>query len=191
VDYVKQVVKQKRLSPSEFRTLLNNIIFNVSLELRSLKAEGFDLGRERLKYLQQVNQIESAAAGRKVLKDFVAAVQSNLLGISAEKDQENICLIIDFIKNNFDQPLSLSSVAQHFHFNSSYLSTYFSNHYPEGFNEYLNKIRVKESVFLLGSTRKTISEIGINVGYSDHSYFCKVFKKIMGMSPSAYRKSLS
>ncbi|WP_337588930.1 helix-turn-helix domain-containing protein [Gorillibacterium massiliense] len=33
-----------------------------------------------------------------------------------------------------------------------------------------------------------ISEISSMVGYSDHSYFCRVFKKVTGLAPSQYRK---
>ncbi|MBO1914454.1 AraC family transcriptional regulator, partial [Microvirga sp. 3-52] len=35
---------------------------------------------------------------------------------------------------------------------------------------------------------KSIAKISMLVGYSDHSYFCRVFKKIRGVSPSSYRR---
>jgi two-component system response regulator YesN len=78
-------------------------------------------------------------------------------------------------------------VAKAFHFNPSYLSTFFASHNPEGFNEYLNKIRVEKASELLRGGEASISEISGMVGYSDHSYFTKVFKKRTGLSPSQYR----
>jgi two-component system response regulator YesN len=68
------------------------------------------------------------------------------------------------------------------------LSSYFTSHNKEGFSEYLNKIRVEKAADLLKQDFASISEISGKVGYSDHSYFTKVFKKLTGISPSQYKK---
>ena len=57
--------------------------------------------------------------------------------------------IIEYISNHYYEQLSLKQVADKFHFNYYYLSSYFSSHNTEGFSEYLNKIRIEKAIELL------------------------------------------
>ena len=56
------------------------------------------------------------------------------------------------------------------------------------FTEHLNQTRVGKSCSLLTSTTLSLSEIASRCGFEDQSYFSKVFKKQMGVSPKEYRK---
>ena len=97
--------------------------------------------------------------------------------------------IIHYIQTNYAEPLTLTDVSQKFSFNYYYLSSYFSSHNHEGFNEFLNKIRIEKACEFLKQDIP-ISSISSMVGYSDQSYFSKVFKKFTGFTPSSYRKNL-
>ena len=55
---------------------------------------------------------------------------------------------------------------------------------------YINKKRIYKSLKLLGSTNLSIEEIGDLVGLDNTSYFYKLFKKEIGISPKQYRNSL-
>ena len=96
--------------------------------------------------------------------------------------------IIQYIHAHYDEQLTLADVSKLFNFNYYYLSSYFSSHNKEGFNEFLNKIRIEKACDFLKQDIP-ISDISSMVGYSDHSYFCKVFKKFTGLTPSNFRKS--
>ncbi|MGO4372676.1 helix-turn-helix transcriptional regulator, partial [Paenibacillus sp. MCAF20] len=100
----------------------------------------------------------------------------------------NMKRLLDYIDEHYAEPLNLTEMAKHFHFNPSYLSSYFSTHNEEGFIEYLHKVRTDKAASLLRKGEAMISEISGLVGYSDHSYFCKVFKRHTGHSPSSYRR---
>jgi transcriptional regulator GlxA family with amidase domain len=54
--------------------------------------------------------------------------------------------------------------------------------------DYLNRFRVFFAAGLLLKTDETIQEIALRSGFQDHAYFCRVFKKIYGLSPGQYRK---
>jgi AraC-like DNA-binding protein len=54
--------------------------------------------------------------------------------------------------------------------------------------DYLNRFRVFFAAGLLLKTDETIQEIALQSGFQDHAYFCRVFKKIYGLSPGQYRK---
>ena len=98
-------------------------------------------------------------------------------------------MFMEYLKNHYAEPLTLSDVAANFHFNPSYISSYFKAHNREGFIDSLNRIRIEEACKLLLQDRATIAEISDMVGFSEHSYFCKVFKKVKGMSPSQYKRN--
>lgn len=57
--------------------------------------------------------------------------------------------ISQYIYDHYDEPLALTDVAKKFNFNYSYFSSYFSSHNKEGFNEFLNKIRIEKAIEML------------------------------------------
>jgi AraC-like DNA-binding protein len=55
--------------------------------------------------------------------------------------------------------------------------------------DYLNRYRVLQSITLLLQTTETIGVIARQVGFKDQAYFSRVFHKVTGMSPQAYRET--
>ena len=95
----------------------------------------------------------------------------------------------DYLDVNYmREALSLGEVASHIGITSNYLSALFSKETGETFSEYLNRIRIRAAARLLKNSGLTINEIASQTGYSDPVYFSKVFKRLMGMSPRAYKK---
>ncbi|KOY13405.1 response regulator transcription factor [Paenibacillus xylanivorans] len=172
----------------EIKSFLGNLIFNVTITLADMDVQSSALEESKYAYFKHVDGASSLAEAMKVLDQFMAEVQECTTGEGGRRSDPNMKMLLEYMHEHFDQPLGLAEVAKHFHFNPSYLSSYFSSHKKEGFNEYLNKIRIEKAEELLRSDDVTISEISSKVGYSDHSYFCKVFKKFTGLSPSRYRR---
>ena len=57
-----------------------------------------------------------------------------------------------------------------------------------GVNEYINRLRIERSVYLLANTNLSISEISYEVGFSSPSYFTKCYKEQFGESPTDFLK---
>ncbi|TFE25173.1 helix-turn-helix transcriptional regulator [Cohnella luojiensis] len=55
------------------------------------------------------------------------------------------------------------------------------------FNDYITRVRIDRAKEQLRTTTLKIARISQMVGYEDQNYFCNVFKKVTGVSPSAYR----
>ncbi|SFE75917.1 Helix-turn-helix domain-containing protein [Paenibacillus catalpae] len=55
------------------------------------------------------------------------------------------------------------------------------------YNDYVTRVRIERSKELLRTTTLKIARISQLVGYEDQGYFCNVFKKVTGVSPSSYR----
>jgi two-component system, response regulator YesN len=173
----------------EFKSFFGNIIFNITILLGNMDYDVKELENHKFTFFNSIDEATTANVVTSQLKTFIQEAKKSISAKNSQTSHSNFKMILDYIEEHFAEPLSLTSVAQHFHFNPSYLSSYFASHNREGFNEYLNKIRIEEAVRLLVNQATPISEISGMVGYSDHSYFCKVFKKLKGVSPSKYRRS--
>ncbi|HAM15773.1 MAG TPA: hypothetical protein DCP91_07940 [Eggerthellaceae bacterium] len=101
-----------------------------------------------------------------------------------------IYAIQQFVTENYANPdICLEMVARHVYVHSSYVSHIFSEKFNIGFRDYVNFLRVKQAKELLVNTNKPIGEICRSVGYSDHSYFNKIFKRWEGVTPTEYRNA--
>ena len=92
-----------------------------------------------------------------------------------------------YIQEHYAEPLSLSALAAQFALSPSYLSRSFKKVCGIGLVDYLNQVRIDHAISLLHSSDLKTQEIAPCVGYSDPKYFCRVFKRITSLSPSAFR----
>ncbi len=97
---------------------------------------------------------------------------------------------ITLIDSDLTAALSLRTLAQSLNISGSYLSTLFKKETGNTLTEYINERRIKHAIHLLNTTRLQIQTIAQHCGIMDVQYFSKVFKRITGMTPKAYRESL-
>ncbi len=173
----------------EYKSFHENIIFTITVLLNNMDYAVNELENEKFKYFNSIDEANSAREVVELLHQFLAEVKKVIQEKTHHSSKSNMNRMLEYIQEHYAEPLSLTGVANHFHFNPTYLSSYFSSNNREGFNEYLNKVRIEEATKLLIQDTLSIAEISGRVGYSDHSYFCKVFKKVKGVSPSQYRRT--
>ncbi|MDL0435862.1 MULTISPECIES: response regulator transcription factor [unclassified Niallia] len=187
-DHVAAISSMYTLDVYEYKSFFSNIIFNITILLSNMEYEIHSLEQSKYVYLKGIEEANSAEEVVKKLECFLRDTKTVINTVKTKPENVNIKNIIAYMNEHYREPLTLTNVAQHFHFNPSYLSSYFSTHMKEGFSEYLNRVRIEEASKLLVAGTAPISEISGIVGYSDHSYFCKVFKKMTGLSPSQFRR---
>jgi len=86
-----------------------------------------------------------------------------------------------------DSMFSIQSVAKTCHVSPAYLGKIFREQTGEFFNDYLLKVRMLEAEKLLFDNVLRIGDIAERVGFSNQSYFNKMFRKVYGISPREYR----
>lgn len=97
--------------------------------------------------------------------------------------------VVTYIKRNFANDISLSSVAKLHFVSPEHLSRTFKRDTGFGFNEYLTLVRLQHAERMLkGPDDMSISEIAYNCGFNDSNYFSDKFKRTYGQSPLKYRK---
>ncbi len=182
-DYANKAI-DGRIDEFKLKNQIQNMLYNL---IFTFDAKEVDIEELRQKLFARIDAT-SYAEDFKELLDGIRDDINLFVKDKQENDNEIISKILNYIHDHYNEELDLAEVAKVFNFNYSYLSYYFNYHVKEGFSEYLNGIRVNEACNLLKDSDRTIVEISEIVGYSDQSYFSRVFKKITGMSPMMWRK---
>ncbi len=98
--------------------------------------------------------------------------------------------VIKDIRDHYMEDISLTSLADKYSISTGHLSNMIKERLQVGFSDYISSLRMQRAKELLRDESMSIQEIAETVGYNDYFYFTKVFKKVVGISPSKYRKSI-
>ncbi len=94
-----------------------------------------------------------------------------------------------YLGEHIDRSLTLDQMARHAGLSKSHFSRLFKEQTGYSPTDYFIHLKMQRACMLLSLSRKSIREIGSDVGYDDPYYFSRIFKRIMGSPPQAYRKS--
>lgn len=163
----------------ELTTLLSRVAMDGGAKADSV----YELNSKFLSLLYREQELEDLCL---VLQEVVESFMSAMF---YEKDKGNpyIRKALRYIAENYSEHLELSQVAAYSGLSPSYFSTLFRDVVGVSFREHLNRVRVEESKRLLLSTEYSLADIAIAMGFPDQSYYCKVFKKIVGLTPGKFR----
>lgn len=105
--------------------------------------------------------------------------------LSESKDgySKTIKKSIDYIHKNYKQHISLQDISNYVFLSHEYFSRLFKEEVGENFSSYLTNYRMKKAESLIKNTDMKISQIAIEVGYTNASYFSRSYKKFKGISP--------
>lgn len=92
-----------------------------------------------------------------------------------------------YIRENIGEKILIGDICNRLNCSKSTLLTSFKKQYGITVNAYITELRLAMAVKLLTESDLTISEISAETGFSDQSYFSKVFSARYGASPSEYR----
>ena len=95
-----------------------------------------------------------------------------------------------YIRNHYQEPISLASLAEQFYLHPNYLSRLFKEKTGKNFIDYITEIRMDKVKEMLADPNGKISDISQAVGYENPRYFSKVFKQTTGFTPREYREHI-
>ncbi len=97
--------------------------------------------------------------------------------------------VIDFIEMNYSSKFTIAQIAHFVGLDRSYLCSIFKEYIHSSIQEYLIHYRMNKACELMSNSQLSIGDISRSVGYEDPLLFSKMFKKIKGTSPKAYRNA--
>ena len=126
-----------------------------------------------------------------VLESYIRMI---LLQYTNERATDGIAPMMENIKryltSNPCGEVSIGELAGIFHYNEKYLGRLFKRETGKTIHEYVNEKRIRRAEQLLRSTDDSIINISERVGFNNVTYFNRIFKKLHGKSPAAYRKDV-
>lgn len=96
----------------------------------------------------------------------------------------------NYIQEHLTEDLSIIKISKAINVSKSVLYKKFQNHVHCTVGEYINKKRVERAVQLLTNTSLSMEDISQKCGFSSGSYFTKIFKQNMGVTPLKFKKNL-
>ncbi|MFC4319894.1 GH39 family glycosyl hydrolase [Litchfieldia salsa] len=105
-------------------------------------------------------------------------------------NDQRLLEILKYMNNHYmKSDLGLQDIADEFSLNSQYLSRYFKMKVGIPLKKKLDSMRLNKSLIALQTTDDTVTEVALKYGFPDSKAYYRVFKDVLGMTPSEYRES--
>jgi len=140
---------------------------------------------ERSSYSEYLAHYALSLLAMEITADFVSGYA---LGLESST-YKHITEIMEWIRVNRIENLSVTKVAEAFNYNPNYLSGAFKKHTGVSLLDYITRTKIDFAKSLLLSSRDTVRNIANYVGFEDEKYFMKVFKRVEGVTPTQYRNA--
>ena len=124
----------------------------------------------------------------KVFQDWLLKISDFLNADKVSKTNYLTSQLLEYIRANYEKPLSLYSIADEFNRSTPYISRLIKQTTGKNFTDLLTDLRIQKARELLKTSSYHVNEISHMVGYPNFRYFSRIFKQQTGMTPNDYRK---
>lgn len=108
---------------------------------------------------------------------------------SIESSVDIVKLIKKYVKEHLNEEIAMVDLAEMVHMNAQYMVRIFKKQEGISVLEYITLERIQTAKILLQETDYSIYQVADAVGYSNYSYFTRIFKKIEKITPQEYKKN--
>ncbi|MCD7837023.1 MAG: 2-isopropylmalate synthase [Lachnospiraceae bacterium] len=129
-----------------------------------------------------------------IIKSSIEALVSaaNKLAVEqhiTEGREERIVDIVSYIQKQYAE-VTLDRLSEEFHLSKPYLSKYIKDKTGMTFQEAVKEERMNKACALLKETSQSVENVAASVGYENVEHFNRLFKKLYGLTPVQYRRSI-
>lgn len=122
------------------------------------------------------------------LSTFIFQEQFRHIGAPNHKELSFSMRVIYYLQEHVETNLTLQDLADYFKYSESHFSTLFQKETGTSPINYFIRLKIQKACQYIELTDMKLNEIAMRLGFDEQAYFSRVFTKVMGMSPSAYRK---
>ncbi|HEX7712646.1 MAG TPA: AraC family transcriptional regulator, partial [Bacillota bacterium] len=140
-------------------------------------------------YLREVNGLQTVDELAFWLSKVMARFTDSVFNLTNVKNSDILYKAVAYMRENYAQEIKLEKLARHVNLSPTYFSKIFNEGMHCNFSNYLNVLRVENSKKYLLNEEIPLVEVAGLVGFQDQSYYTKVFKRIINISPGEFRKS--
>lgn len=96
--------------------------------------------------------------------------------------------VVQYLNVRYAEKITLEDVAHHVYLSPTYLSRVFKRETGSSLVDFLNRIRIEKSKELLSQPDIRLIDVALQCGFESQSYYNRVFKQSVGMTPQQYRQ---
>src|SRR5699024_7201978 len=139
-------------------------------------------------YLEVLNKNNLIEIKELMLHGLINPIVEMIQNVT-DREMKNLSdKMLVLIHKQYDQDISLESLADQLHYNSNYLSSVFKKEVGLNFADYLQNYRLTIAKEYLVNTEMLIKEISERLKYNNPQNFIRFFKKKVGVTPGEYRR---
>jgi len=179
------------ISSSEVKHFVRSIPELFFEQHESTLAEMYTIEHIAKEIRYELRMVTSFTTCRSTLIRVLSGLMDEVRDHMYQRNTKPIRLAMDFVKSKYANPITLDDVASEVGLSSVYFSSIFKKETSQNFTDFLMEYRMTIAKNLLKSSNLSIKEIAHEVSFLDPRYFSKVFKKIVGIKPTDYKKIYS
>ena len=167
------------------------VILAIGKEFSKDHEEFSEVFGQQSNYMEKIGRIGDARSMKLWVTNYLAWIMDYSAAKLKVTETDVIVKAKRYITEHCEEAeLSLTEVAEYVGLNEKYFTNRFTKETGENFSSYVTALRMQKAKELLKTTSFKIYEISEMVGYRNVEHFNRVFKKMNGITPAGYRKTM-
>lgn len=183
-NFIDEAVRLRLLDYGTMKNILQDILqaFFVYMEIHHIQAHHLPL--------MNFASVETVEQMNRWVKSCLDDMFEKKTSGNPTYNEAVIEKVKNYILNHLGESLGRESIAEHVNLSPDYISKIFKSVTGKNLSQYIIDERMEKAVLLMKTTRLNVSQVAVEVGCDNFSYFSKLFKKHTGLTPREYRASL-
>jgi YesN/AraC family two-component response regulator len=146
--------------------------------------EGTEFGRDAIERSSNAEELEAFMIA------WITAFRERLTAFHTRiTENDRMQRVVSYLREHISDPIGLNDVAEHVEMNPSAFSRWFRETHGSTFVDVCTHLRIDHAARMLLTTSSRIVDIAAMSGYPNARYFAAVFRRVVGVSPSEYRRN--
>ncbi len=190
INNVFYILEDEHINDARLNYYLQKMLYVIAMAAIEIGANPGVVYNLKYTIKEKINNLKNKANNysflNSVFSDYLILIDKNI----NKHNNKYVQKTIRYLQNNYQQKIFLSDLAEQVYLSTSYLSKLFKKEVNKTITEFLTEIRLEEAKSYLINSNLPLKNISEKVGFSEVSYFNKVFKKNEGLPPGEFRKKI-
>lgn len=143
----------------------------------------------RSRWLTELDGLETIYDAEEfLLRLFMWKQSASRLAFDQPVQRSEIQKALDYVARHYREPISVADISDYTSISPNYFSHLFKAQTGINFSDYVTRYRIEMSKHYLRETDKQVGDIAEQVGIPDYKYFARIFRRLVGTTPSQYRE---
>jgi len=148
--------------------------------------------KDQNRYFKEIIEKYTVILVMKLIASSESNITPQIMTSLEEEDWPSVCRdIAQYIDTHYAQKVTLEDIADTLGYNKNYLCTTFKGETTMTIMDYLRRVRIERTCELIEMSDYTFSQICFMVGFRSIHHFNRIFKDIMGITPTEYKRGIS